>query len=117
MAASSRCEIELRCGCAMVAHECILHLSMYNQRDRLRLMPPSPFVTSCPGNFELQWAARAAQILCCRSVRSRVSLHDLHDLFIMQVIAWTLALIIGGLNTYLVVDSIRTNQFGATAGV
>ena len=35
----------------------------------------------------------------------------------MQVIAWLLALIIGGLNSYLVVDSIRTNQFGATAGV
>lgn len=31
-----------------------------------------------------------------------------------KIIAWTLALIIGGLNTYLVIDSIRTNQFGST---
>lgn len=31
-----------------------------------------------------------------------------------KIIAWTLALAIGGLNSYLVIDSIRTNQFGGT---
>jgi hypothetical protein len=35
----------------------------------------------------------------------------------MQVIAWLLSLIIAGLNTYLVIDAIRTNQFGATVSV
>lgn len=34
-----------------------------------------------------------------------------------KIIAWTLALVIGGLNTYLIVDAIRTNQFGSTNSV
>lgn len=34
-----------------------------------------------------------------------------------KIIAWSLALAIGGLNTYLIIAAIRTKKFGSTTSV
>ena len=70
----------------------------------------------------LEWA-QCSEIHCA-ACASREGAHSRNSensesfcAWLMQVIAWLLSLMIGGLNTYLVIDAIRTNQFGATVSV
>ena len=48
---------------------------------------------------------------------SRTKMGNFANGWTITVMAWLMALIIAGLNAYLVVDSIITNQFGTTTGV
>ena len=48
---------------------------------------------------------------------SRTKMGNFANGWTVTVMAWLMALIIAGLNVYLVVVSIITNQFGTTTGV